>query len=149
MQFSGEEVCAVLYHVSSAPQKVIILCSFLTCEQTPTMQTALIWCPGLILRAYPPWIRAMMTPIKKNIFPCCILLREKCEVAVQVHSLQLIGHTALSFGFVPCELEALVGQETQRELQTREQEEVAEINQAQHLKLLHSCKDIPTGISVC
>lgn len=37
-----------------------------------------------------------------------------------------------------------MSQKTQRELQTREQEEVAEINQAQHLKLLHSCKDIPT-----
>lgn len=37
-----------------------------------------------------------------------------------------------------CEVETLVSQKTQRELQTREQEEVAEINQAQHLKLLHS-----------
>lgn len=46
-------------------------------------------------------------------------------------------------GFVPCELEALVSQKTQCEFQTREEEEVAEINQAQHLKLLHFCKDIP------
>lgn len=41
----------------------------------------------------------------------------------------------------PRELEALVSQKTQGELQTREQEEVAEINQAQDLERLHSCKD--------
>lgn len=42
----------------------------------------------------------------------------------------------------PCKLEALVSQKTERKLETGEQEEVAEINQAQHLKLQHSCKDI-------
>lgn len=47
--------------------------------------------------------------------------------------------------FIPCKVEALVSQKTQRELQTREQEEVAEINQAQHSKFLHSCKDIFTS----
>lgn len=37
-------------------------------------------------------------------------------------------------------METLVSQKTQGELQTREQKQVAEINQAQSLKLLHSCK---------
>lgn len=41
---------------------------------------------------------------------------------------------------IPCKLEALVGQKAQGELQTREQEEVAEINQTQDLERLHSCK---------
>lgn len=36
-------------------------------------------------------------------------------------------------------METLVSQKTQSELQTREQKQVAEINQAQSLKLLHSC----------
>lgn len=48
------------------------------------------------------------------------------------------------FEFIPCEVETLVSQKTQRELQTGEQEEVAEINQSQNLKFPHSCKDIPT-----
>ena len=42
-----------------------------------------------------------------------------------------------------------MSQKTQCELQTGEQEEVAEIHQTQHLKLLYSCKDIPTFLLVC
>lgn len=41
----------------------------------------------------------------------------------------------------PREVKALVGQEAQRELQTGEQEEVGEVDQAQQAKFLHSCAD--------
>lgn len=52
--------------------------------------------------------------------------------------------------FRPGEVEALVGQETERELQTGEQEQVAEINQTQRSELLHSCGDVYTFyLSVC
>lgn len=43
-----------------------------------TKRTVLIWCPGLILRAHPPWINAIVTPMKKNIFPCS-MLEEKAK----------------------------------------------------------------------
>lgn len=42
----------------------------------------------------------------------------------------------------PCKVKALVCQETQRELQAREEEEVGEIDQAQHSKFLHSWQNI-------
>lgn len=88
----------------------------------------------------------MMTPMKKNIFPCCILKRENQGCCSGAFTITDRVHSFIS-EFIPCKVEALVSQKTQRELQTREQEEVAEINQAQHSKLLHSCKDIFTAIS--
>lgn len=54
----------------------------------------------------------------------------------------ITDNTAIYHEFTPCKVEALVSQETQCELQAGEQEEIAEINQAQHLKLLHSCKHV-------
>lgn len=104
----------------------------------------MICCPGLILRAYPPWIKAMVIPIKKNIFPCCILKREKKTKSKGCCSrtFTITDNTAIYHQFIPCKVEALVSQETQCELQTGEQEEIAEINQTQYLKLLHSCKHI-------
>lgn len=39
----------------------------------------------------------------------------------------------------PCEMKALVGQKTQCELQTGEQEEVRKVDQSQQPKFLHSC----------
>lgn len=66
--------------------------------------------------------------MKKNIFPCCILVREKCCSGVFSITDRVPNFI---FEFIPCEVEALVSQKTQRELQTREQKEVAEINQAQ------------------
>lgn len=43
---------------------------------------------------------------------------------------------------IPGKVEALVSEKTQRELQTGEQEEVAEIDQAQHFQFLHSWRDV-------
>lgn len=60
----------------------------------------------------------------------------------------ITDNMAIYHEFIPCKVEALVSQETQCELQTGEQEEIAEINQAQHLKLLHSCKHVQMGQSV-
>lgn len=78
--------------------------------------------------------------MKKNIFPCCILVRgNKKRVAAQVLWLQRMRVVSFIFEALPGKIEALVGQKTQRELQTRKEEEVAEIHQAQRSKLLHSC----------
>lgn len=40
----------------------------------------------------------------------------------------------------PCEMKALVGEKTQCELQTGEQEKVGEVDEAQQPKFLHSCE---------
>lgn len=79
--------------------------------------------------------------MKKNIFPCCILLKEKLQgYCSGPFSKTDEAHTFTS-EFIPCKVKTLVSKKAQCELQTREQEEVAKINQAQHLKLLHSCKE--------
>lgn len=62
-----------------------------------TTLTVWIWWPGLILRAYPPWITAMVMPMKKNIFPCCMLWQKKAEFHFknlrQDHKIQLLYDT--------------------------------------------------------
>lgn len=107
------------------------------------------WCGAQVwfCEHIPPGSKPWWHQWRKTSFLAAYWREEKHKVAVRISFTIIDKVHSFTSEFIPCKVEALVSEKTQCELQAREEEKVAEINQAQHLKPLHSWKTFSPAIS--